>query len=83
LGNRFVMEYRTEDSIGVDTSQAHERNRIPESRAANRYLKRVKYGTVASALVLTNANDWHFEVVFDYGEHPSIPPPDDNDDWLV
>ncbi len=67
-GNAIVYEYKSEDSAGVETSQANERNRI---RTVNRYLKRIRYGNRVSRLVqqdLTQAS-WMFEVVFDYGEH--------------
>lgn len=67
-GNAIVYEYKPEDSAGVETSQANERNRI---RTANRYLKRIRYGNRVSRLVqpdLTQAS-WMFEVVFDYGDH--------------
>ncbi len=67
-GNAIVYEYKPEDSAGVETSQANERNRI---RTVNRYLKRIRYGNRVSRLVqpdLTQAS-WMFEVVFDYGDH--------------
>jgi len=67
-GNAIVYDYKSEDSAGVNTSQANERNRV---RTANRYLKRIKYGNRVSRLVqpdLTQAS-WMFEAVFDYGEH--------------
>lgn len=67
-GNAIVYEHKPEDSAGVETSQANERNRI---RTVNRYLKRIRYGNRVSRLVqpdLTQAS-WMFEVVFDYGDH--------------
>jgi len=85
-GNAIRYSYKPEDSQGINTSQVHERNRTPESRSANRYLKRIKYGNRISQLVqpdLTEA-DWLFEVVFDYGEHDqSNPTPDDPSVWSV
>ncbi|MDH4137354.1 MAG: hypothetical protein OEW09_11670, partial [Anaerolineae bacterium] len=39
-GNAIVYEYEPENSDGVLLSQAHEKNRTPDSRSANRYLKR-------------------------------------------
>lgn len=66
-GNAIVYEYAREDDAGVSRMQANERNRV---RTANRYLKRIKYGNRVSRLVQPDlaANDWLFEVVFDYDE---------------
>jgi RHS repeat-associated protein len=67
-------------------------------RTANRYLKRIHYGNRASLLDATGhrprfldhakvdaqitANDWMFEVVFDYGEHDiDAPKPGDTGVW--
>lgn len=43
-GNAIVYEYRPENSEGVAMDQAHERNRTPEGRGANRYIARILYG---------------------------------------
>jgi RHS repeat-associated protein len=46
-GNAVLYRYKPEDGLGVDLSQAHERNRGPQEdtrRRANRYLKRIHYG---------------------------------------
>ena len=78
-GNVVVYDYAAEDSSGVDTSRANERNRTASGRSANRYPKRVRYGNAPSRLVepdLTKLS-WLFEVVFDYGEgHYQAQPPD-------
>ncbi|MEO1396822.1 MAG: SpvB/TcaC N-terminal domain-containing protein [Cyanobacteria bacterium J06634_5] len=84
-GNVIVYRYQEDDSSQVDLSQAHERNRTDESRSAQRYLKRIRYGnhvpyfpelqpetpwpTPSGAAELEGGEDWFFEVVFDYGEH--------------
>jgi len=87
-GNTIVYGYEEENSDklkDLDTSQAHERNRTKDSRSANRYLKRIRYGNHASYFPelkddqawpsppgLTDADasqNWYFEVVLDYGEH--------------
>jgi len=84
-GNVVVYGYKPEDSKGVDDSQAHERNRTDDTRKANRYLKRIRYGnhkpylpqlsetepwpTPAGAAAKDGSTDWFFETVFDYGEH--------------
>ena len=73
------------DSDGIDLSQAHERNRNGTTRAANRYLNRIRYGNripyfpklaeaqpwpmAPGAIDPDGSKDWFFEVVFDYGEH--------------
>ena len=75
-GNVIVYSYKSEDSEGVDLSQANERNRTVASRTAQLYIKTVSYGnrtpyfpdlTAGAATPLPT--DWCFEVVFDYGEH--------------
>jgi hypothetical protein len=69
-GNAIAYEYAAEDSAGVDTSLAHERNRTAASRSANRYLKRVRYGNQPSRRIQPDLSltTWLFTLVFDYGE---------------
>ena len=76
-GNVIRYEYLTENSEGI-TNNAHEFNRAPLQRTANRYLKRVQYGNTISYLDKANwsNNKWMFEVVFDFGDHP-------NNSWTV
>jgi len=85
-GNAIRYEYKVENSDGI-TVQVHERNRTQESRSANRYLKRIKYGNRTprqSNEDLSLRKDWLFEVVFDYGEHhPTNPKPNDLGVWTV
>ena len=96
-GNAALYEYKREDGAGVDLTQAHERNRGDRDdarRATNLYLKRIRYGNLASLLdggrrspFLTGAQiqsaGWMFEVVFDYGEHDvGAPKPNDAGTWL-
>ena len=83
-GNILIYDYKREDSIGLDLAQTHERNRTPESRSANQYLKRIRYGNRTPFLpkfdpeqpptALPSDTDWLFEVVFDYGEHDKASP---------
>ena len=83
-GNAVVYGYKAENSDGVDTSQAHERNRTDRCRSAARYLKRIRYGNRVSRLVQQDLScaEWLFEVVFDYGEHDvSHPTPNDDGVW--
>ena len=91
-GNVVVYDYKAENSDGVDLSQAHERNRTDTTRAANRYLKRIRYGNRTPYFPILAANEpptpqpteWMFEVVFDYGEHDGPPTPDDAEQsWAV
>jgi RHS repeat-associated protein len=85
IGNAIRYEYKAEDSNGVDTGCRHERNRSVVGRAANRYLKRIRYGNRVSRLVqpdLAKA-EWLFEVVLDYGEHdPDRPTPQEVAPWV-
>ncbi|AFZ22068.1 SpvB/TcaC N-terminal domain-containing protein [Allocoleopsis franciscana] len=79
-GNAIVYQYKSEDaehSVGINLSQAHEQNRTPQSRATNRYLKRIQYGNQTPRQAnedLRLRKDWMFEVVFDYGEHDRTNP---------
>lgn len=89
-GNVIVYRYKAEDSAKVDLSQAHERNRTPKGRSANRYLKYIRYGNhqpyypklapdqawpaPPGATDADGSKDWFFEVVFDYGEHHAKTP---------
>ncbi|RMH02900.1 MAG: toxin, partial [Nitrospirae bacterium] len=95
-GNAILYEYKPEDSTEIDLTQAHERNRTPESRSAQRYLKRIKYGNRTPLLdnqgrrpAFLNAEQiqntgWLFEVVFDYGEHnETVPTPVESQPWPV
>ena len=89
-GNATAYDYAAEDTAGVDTSLACERNRTELSRSAARYPKRIRYGNrvphlTASELAANpevmhpggeraDHNDWMFEVVFDYGDHDQLAP---------
>jgi RHS repeat-associated protein len=72
-GNVTIYKYKQENADQVDLTQANERNR---TRGAKNYLKRILYGNAtpyfpdlnAAAAVALPA-EWHFELVFDYGEH--------------
>ncbi len=77
-GNIARYTYRAEDARGVDAGLAGERHRFPGPGAtftasAQRYLKRIDYGNASPG----QANDWHYSVVLDYGDHdPAAPTPD-------
>jgi RHS repeat-associated protein len=96
-GNAVLYEYKAEDGTGVDLTRVHERNRGDRDdprRAANRYLKRIRYGNRTPLLdgdghrprslseqEVLDAS-WMFETVFDYGEHdPDLPEPDAAGEW--
>ncbi|MCP9461813.1 MAG: hypothetical protein NNA24_07200 [Nitrospira sp.] len=89
-GNAILYEYARENDANVDRGQANERNRTSQSRSAQRYIKRIKYGNRTSNRHPATwqafdpaelpDNDWMFEVVFDYEEghyeevNPDAPP---------
>lgn len=95
-GNVIVYGYEKENSINVDVLQVNEKNRTEESRSANRYLKRIRYGnhtpyfpeilttspwpTPLGATASDGSTDWLFEVVFDYGEYDLNTPKPDDSD---
>ena len=76
-GNVVSYEYKAEDRGNV-VDALHESNR---SIGAQRYLKRVRYGSLvpwypdASSASWPKLPDrWHFHLVFDYGDHDSADP---------
>ncbi|MDF0645957.1 MAG: SpvB/TcaC N-terminal domain-containing protein [Nitrospira sp.] len=70
-GQAIVYAYKPDDSDGIASGLAREKNRTTAIRGTNRYLKRIKYGNQRSRLVEPDLDQaqWLFEVVFDYGEH--------------
>jgi RHS repeat-associated protein len=91
-GNVISYSYQGEDSArifedaeGNPVVKIHENNRSEESRRAQRYLKRIRYGnrTAYYPRLLEDApwprpvdvdevdgsGEWRFEVVLDYGDH--------------
>lgn len=77
-GGLIVYEYKEEDAENVP-SALHERNR---RITANRHLKRISYGHQAPYFPAGQRalpGDWHFQVVFDYGEHDPANPQADED----
>lgn len=97
-GHAMVYGYTPENSAGIGSAIVHERNRTEASRSAQRYLKRIRYGNQspyfpvlaadapwpepADAQVGDGSNAWHFEAVFDYGDHDaSVPTPAASISW--
>ena len=65
-GDRVVYEYKSENTDNVPNT-LHEINR---TQTANKYIERIKYGNVQPFQKgQDKAEQWHFEVVFDYGEY--------------
>lgn len=57
--------YKREDAQQVDQASPSEQNRLTHGPGfTNRYIKRIRYGNQTPG-----GDDFHFEVVFDYGEH--------------
>lgn len=65
-GNVIHYEYVPEDQQNIDQAVGFERSRA----VANSYLKRIYYGNQTPDV----AGDWHFQVLFDYGEHDKHDP---------
>ena len=91
-GHVAVYEYVAEDGRGVVPTHAHEANRREADRAAQRCLKRIRYGATTPYFpdaTPTGAETplpaaWHFEVVLDYGDHdPAVPGPLADRAWPV
>lgn len=81
-GNVARYEYAPEDLAGVDKAAAHEANRTDDERKTQRYLKYIRYGNVQpyfpdwspDGLETALPSDWHFQIVFDYGDHRADAP---------
>jgi YD repeat-containing protein len=89
-GSRYEIDYKSEDSVGINNTQANEFNRTDQTRAVNRYPKRIRYGNVTSTLSTswqensTEPQNWLFQIVFDYGEHDLVnPTPVEKNKWQV
>lgn len=82
VGNEVHYGYKPEDTVGIDVLASCERNRDAAARTAQRHLKRIRYGNRVPGE--TQDADWHFEVVFDYGEHDADDPtPVEDRPWPV
>lgn len=85
-GNAMLYCYASDDSRGVDLTQAHERNRSEGIRGTNRYLKRILYANAIPRMPnedLTTRSDWLLEFVLDYGDHDQdAPTPAVQAEWV-
>jgi RHS repeat-associated protein len=94
-GNVISYKYKSEDDPTADVlAQAHERNRTPQTRSANSYLERIRYGNHIPYFPKLDANSpwpvlpaddqWFFEIIFDYGEYDAnAPTPLATGTWAV
>ena len=70
-GNYIVYQYKPENTDKV-TNDIYEENR---TQTANKYIERIKYGNdrpLSDGQDVKQVN-WHFEVVFDYGDYDINP----------
>jgi RHS repeat-associated protein len=89
-GNACVYEYAAEDSAGINPAAAHEAGRTAQGRANQRYLKRIRHGNFQPWFPDWSPDgpetplpaDWHFQAVFDYGDHRlNAPTPAPDQSW--
>jgi len=85
-GNAILYEYKEENDENVDRSLPQEFHRLTDKLSfANRYVKRIYYGNTTSRQQNGGplpAQDYLFQVVFDYGEHNlDAPTPEDGGTW--
>jgi len=81
-GNIATYEYLAEDDAGIERFRAHEANRPDSARTVQRYLKTIRYGNTTPWFAdwTTDGGEpplptnWHFQVVFDYGDHDPVTP---------
>lgn len=86
-GNCARYIYKHENSSGIDTSLVHNRNRLEngEITYANLYLEKALYGNKIPYKKFDDPypaeTDYLFQVIFDYGEYPSIIPGNVINEW--
>lgn len=89
-GNVAAHSYKPEDSErifedakGNPIAEAHERNRFDETRAAQRYLKRIRYGNPPPYFPTLKANDvWPEPPPTPWPEAAGNQPPDGSNAWM-
>ena len=69
-GNAMVFEYAAENERNVEVGRIEERLRTPAQRAANRYIKAVRYSNTVPCYTAADlrTTQWLFTLLFDYGE---------------
>ena len=85
-GDAVRFEYRPEDGEGLDPSLAYEAERQRHGAFAQRYLKHIRYGNarpLGPDDPIPSDLTWHFEVVFDYGDHGGDPGVEPDRSWPV
>ncbi len=81
-GNVICYGYVSEDEAGLELNRAHEANRGKAVRRGQRYPKSIFFGNFAPFYPSWAADgpapalptDWHFKLVFDYGDHSELQP---------
>ncbi|MCZ2095910.1 MAG: toxin [Anaerolineae bacterium] len=76
-GNCIRYEHKAEDLIGVGSAPGEQHRLDGRAGVGGRYLKRVLYGNrtpYAFGAALPGADDFLFQLVFDYGEHDHAEP---------
>lgn len=92
-GSWVWYEYKSEDLQGI-VNNVHEKNRLNDvARFSQKHLKRIKYGNDQARYFddtpylppLPIAENYFFEVVFDYGEHgpDDLPTYDETRTWVA
>lgn len=92
-GSVVVFEYKNEDFANIPDTLYNRNRRNPDDtlRYTNKYLKRIRYGSLTALYPYESApspydpikpaaspTHWHFELVLDYGEHDTaVPIPED------
>ena len=82
-GNLIEFEYKRENDVNVN-SEVFESKRLASGQCfTNLYLKQVRYGNTAMFSPDDNnfQTDWHFKLVFDYGDHPTTPAVEPSQYW--
>ena len=85
-GDAVRFEYRPEDGEGLDPSLAYEAERQRHGAFPQRYLKHIRYGNdrpLGPDDPIPAGLTWHFEVVFDYGDHGDDPEVEPDRSWPV
>ncbi len=87
LGNCIFFNYKRENNQQVDPQHSWEANRLKDNNANNQlYIKQILYGNsvMYASPSFDSDNQWYFQTVFDYGEHPGeIPTPNEINEWSV